>query len=112
MILVNEVCLENNYFYYGRGKQASGTEINATLLENTGSNICQIMRDSLLTGILTVTQLDEKILPKFEVSDNMKKHLEALELQQQEENEIDRDEYQKFGYIIIRYFSVMQEEMH
>jgi len=53
-------------------------ESNNVLLDYVGSRYGQSVRASLVAGSLTVTEVDEELLSKFNTADDEKKHLEYL----------------------------------
>ena len=70
--------LEKRHFHYGPGMQDEWIESNDALLEHVGIKYGQSARSSLSSRRLLVSEVNDKLLPKFEMANDKKKHLETL----------------------------------
>ena len=59
--------LETCWFYWGYGMQNHWVENNNTFTNCVRKKIGQYVKVSILEGELVVTELDDKLIPKFKI---------------------------------------------
>ena len=65
-------------FNYGSGMNKQQTESNNALLDHIGSKFGQSMKTSFEEGETVTTEVDETMLPRFDIEEDMKAHVEGL----------------------------------
>ena len=87
-------------------------ESNGIFLNFVGVKYGQSVRASLETGRIIVTEVDEKLLPKFKTANDEKTYLESLAYWQQKEYKAALDNYRYFSCIIRRNLSAVYGVMY
>ena len=59
--------------------QQNWTDNNVVLMDYVGNKLGQSRKVSMLAGKRIVTEVDDKLIPKFKIEDDKKMHAEGLE---------------------------------
>ena len=94
------VSLAKVRFGYGPGMQKQWVINSAKFLDYISSRFGQSVRASLEVGKVVVTEIDRKILPRFETEVEMKAHVTGLKYWQQEEYTLAKENHNKFTMAI------------
>ena len=84
--------IEKCFFYYGHGMQKHWAKSDTTLINYIGTKYGQSVKVSLTTGELVVTDIYEKLLPKFKTEEEKKTHLSSLEHWEKEQCEATKED--------------------
>ena len=59
--------------------QQNWVDNNVVLIDCVGNKFGQSVKASMLSGKMTVTEVDDKLIPKFKTEDDKKMHTEVLD---------------------------------
>ena len=106
-VSTSPVSLEKVRFGCGPGMQKLWACNSAKFLDCVSGRFGHSVRASLEAGKIVVTEIDKKILPKFDAEEEMKVHVEGLKHWQQEECEIAKENHDKICKFIYRTWHVV-----
>ena len=71
--------LDKCKFDYGQGMHQNWVENNVVLMDYVGNKFGQSVKVSMLAGKMIVTEVDNKLIPKFKTEEDKKMCLDELE---------------------------------
>ena len=70
--------LEDKFFHYGSNMKSNWIEVGRSLLDYVGRKYGQSENSSLVEEVLTMTEVDQDVLPKFKTQKEKHEHIDAL----------------------------------